>query len=76
VSDKLTFRDINHRVSIGFDADKKFGILLGFSLDRKVAYVELEDRDPRRRKRFQVPAYKVALASDVAVVEPEGAKGV
>ena len=52
MNDKLTFRDVNKRVSIGFDADKKFGLLLGFSLDRKVAYVELEDRDPRRRRRF------------------------
>ena len=75
MSDKLSYRDINRRVSIGFDADKRYGILLGFSLDRKVAYVELEDRDPRRRKRFQVPAYKVALAPGVAQVEPEKAKG-
>ncbi|MDQ3652667.1 MAG: hypothetical protein M3458_20800 [Acidobacteriota bacterium] len=75
MSDKLSYEHINRRVSIGFDADKKFGILLGFSLDRKVAYVELEDRDPRRRKRFQVPAYKVALAPGVAQVEPEKAKG-
>ena len=75
MSDKLSYRDINRRVSIGFDADKRYGILLGFSLDRKVLYVELEDRDPRRRKRFQVAAYKVALAPAVAVVEPEKAKG-
>ena len=75
MSDKLSYEHINRRVSIGFDADKRYGILLGFSLDRKVAYVELEDRDPRRRKRFQVPAYKVALAPGVAQVEPEKAKG-